>query len=341
MKKLLPVILFLSLFAIGTRAQDVHFSQFNASPLTLNPALAGKVECTYRAALNYRNQWNSVPAPYVTYSASFDAALGKNSWANGSALGVGLLLLNDKSGDGNLTAPNVGLFLAYHQKIGNGSFLSAGFEGSFNEKRIDQSQLIFPNQIGPNGVDPFSASGEALLQQIQYFDVNAGIHWSTVVSDNFSFNLGGAVYHIVQPNESFYGNPNNKLYRRYVGHGGFSVMMNKKYSLSPSVLYMQQGNVDQMNAGTSFGIHYDDAAVYFGTWYRLHILNDPSISQGPLSSVIALLGVEFNTLALGFSYDITTSSLSPATNGKGGFELSLQYTGCIAKQRKVMACPRF
>ncbi len=341
MKRVL-LIAFALLLGFVVNAQDPHFSQFNASPLTLNPAMAGKVQCTYRASVNYRDQWNSIPAPYVTYTAGFDMALMKEK-LNGSAIGVGLLALNDRSGDGNLTAPNIGLFLAYHQRLGSNSILSVGFQGSFNEKRIDPTKLIFPNQITAGGVDPTLPNNEPFIGDIQYFDLNAGMHFSSIISDNFSLNIGTAVYHITQPKESFLNDPNNQVFLRYVAHGGFTTTLSDQWTISPSALYMRQANVDQLNAGASFGYHTDEASVYFGTWYRMHLLtsNQNNFNESLLSSVIALVGVEFNTLILGFSYDITANSLSQANGGRGGFELSLQYTGCIRKSRNITQCPTF
>ncbi|MBK7037948.1 MAG: type IX secretion system membrane protein PorP/SprF [Bacteroidetes bacterium] len=64
--------------AVGVlRAQDVHFSQYNAAPLALNPALTGVNSCDWRAGLTYRNQWNSVTTPYVTYEAFLTCLLLK------------------------------------------------------------------------------------------------------------------------------------------------------------------------------------------------------------------------------------------------------------------------
>src|SRR4051812_45005783 len=78
-------------------AQDIHFSQFNASPINLNPALAGVFDGDYRFAGNYRNQWLAIPVPYKTYSLSTDMKLpykiGKG------ALGAGILFNTDKAGD--------------------------------------------------------------------------------------------------------------------------------------------------------------------------------------------------------------------------------------------------
>ena len=66
MKKNL-LILFLSVAVANTAtAQDPNFSQFFASPLTLNPALTGKFDGVYRIAGNYRNQWPTISNAFVT-----------------------------------------------------------------------------------------------------------------------------------------------------------------------------------------------------------------------------------------------------------------------------------
>src|SRR5579871_6216536 len=97
-RKILFALILVSSIA---RAQDPHFSQFYLSPLTLNPALAGDIDETYRAGAIYRNQYGSVTVPYVTPSASFDMNVFKGSESH-DYLGLGLLILNDRSGDGNL-----------------------------------------------------------------------------------------------------------------------------------------------------------------------------------------------------------------------------------------------
>lgn len=334
MKKLILAIAIAvtSSFAYG---QDVHFSQFNASPLTLNPALAGKLDCTYRAALNYRNQWNSIPAPYETYSAAFDAALWKGA-LNGSAFGIGLMAYNDVSGDGNLTNTNFSMSLAYHALLGENHVLSAGFQGAFVQKNVDIFSLVFANQIGPNGPLAGVAPNEQFEGPISYVDFNAGLHWSSAW-DNFSFNLGGAYYHILEPNETFLNDPNNVLSARYVGHGGFSVTLGDRASLSPSGLFMYQAGVYQINAGTALGLHWDEAALYMGIWDRLA----GGVNGLGNDAIIALVGLEFSNFLLGFSYDVSTSGITDANNGKGGFEISLAYNGCIEVKKRITHCPKF
>lgn len=44
------------LIALITYGQDPHFSQYDATPLIVNPANAG-LKHDLRAVVNYRNQW--------------------------------------------------------------------------------------------------------------------------------------------------------------------------------------------------------------------------------------------------------------------------------------------
>lgn len=47
------------------------FSIF-ASPLTLNPAMTGLFDGTFRVAGNYRNQWPTINNAFLTKTASVD-----------------------------------------------------------------------------------------------------------------------------------------------------------------------------------------------------------------------------------------------------------------------------
>ena len=76
-KTLLFLTVCVSLASVVT-AQDPNFSQFFASPLTLNPALTGKFDGDFRFAANYRNQWPSINNAYTTGTASFDMGILKD-----------------------------------------------------------------------------------------------------------------------------------------------------------------------------------------------------------------------------------------------------------------------
>jgi len=58
--KNITLALFLVL-SFQLHAQDIHYSQFDRSPLNINPALTGLFKGDLRFIGNYRSQWNRVP----------------------------------------------------------------------------------------------------------------------------------------------------------------------------------------------------------------------------------------------------------------------------------------
>ncbi|HQU60103.1 MAG TPA: type IX secretion system membrane protein PorP/SprF, partial [Saprospiraceae bacterium] len=71
MRKYLLIIILALTAATISQAQDQHFSQFFASPLTLNPALTGTFDGKYRVAFIYRDQ-----DPYKTFAGAIDLRFG-------------------------------------------------------------------------------------------------------------------------------------------------------------------------------------------------------------------------------------------------------------------------
>ena len=68
-----------------------------------------------------------------------------------------------------------------------------------------------------------------------------------------------------------------------------------------------------------------------GAFYRLR------------DAVVPVVKVKYNSLALGVSYDVNTSSLKPASNMAGGLEITLFHTGDFTNKglAKKMVCPKF
>src|SRR5580693_5493092 len=81
----------LSVLATTARAQDPGFSQFFASPLSLNPALTGKFNGVIRVAGNYRNQWPSINNAFITSTVSVDAPILVNKLPVNDTWGIGFL----------------------------------------------------------------------------------------------------------------------------------------------------------------------------------------------------------------------------------------------------------
>src|ERR1035438_3928768 len=115
MKKSFSLLFLSLLFYSGVFAQDPGFSQFFASPLTLNPALTGKFNGDLRVAGNYRNQWPSINNAFITSTVSVDGGLFKKNLPETDTWGVGIMAMTDKTANGILSSNYISLSTAYHK----------------------------------------------------------------------------------------------------------------------------------------------------------------------------------------------------------------------------------
>jgi type IX secretion system PorP/SprF family membrane protein len=115
MRKL--ILLPLLLIVLQTYAQDPNFSQFFASPLTLNPALTGKFNGLVRVAGNYRNQWPTINNAFRTATASADFGILGNTIPEFDQFGVGVMGMYDINGDGVMKNSFISGSVAYHKGI--------------------------------------------------------------------------------------------------------------------------------------------------------------------------------------------------------------------------------
>ena len=148
------VAFFASLLFFFASAQDIHFSQYYAAPLELNPALTGNINGVFRATFNYRNQWFNIPtlntiAPYQTYQASFDMPILRERLEN-DGLGIGGMFYTDKAGDGALTTFSGMASIAYHKAVdryGKGR-LSVGLQAGVVSKQVNLTYACFRKSVG-------------------------------------------------------------------------------------------------------------------------------------------------------------------------------------------------
>ncbi|MBN4049698.1 PorP/SprF family type IX secretion system membrane protein [Bacteroidales bacterium AH-315-N07] len=210
MMRRLNNLLFCLVFGTTVIAQDPEFTQFYASPLYLNPALAGATVCP-RVVLNYRNQWPNLSGQFVTYSASYD------QFARSLKGGIGFLLLTDRAGEGTITNTQLSAVYAYQLDITRKFSIKGGVQATFVQKRVDWTKLKFGDQIDPRYGWVYETKEIPQAEMVFYPDFSAGF---LAYSPNF---YGGvAVNHLHEPNETFYSKSTNKshLPRKYTVHAG-------------------------------------------------------------------------------------------------------------------------
>ncbi len=313
----------------GTQAiaQDVHFTQFTAAPLTINPAFTGAFDGTFRVAGIYRDQWRSVTAPFVTISASVDAPV-RLDLTGDDFLAAGLQFYNDKAGDGNLSNTSVLGSVAYHKFLGGGGgngfkdkMLSLGFQGGYTSKSIDLSKLYFGDEFNGGQFTP-GVGQEALNNKVNYWTINAGLAWAHRPAERFAYTIGLGANNLNQPREALERKVNSEvgLGMRYTAQVGAIASVSSRLRLLPALLYQSQSSATELVVGNEFNYAISNpdymsvsTAVFAGVFYRSS------------DAIMVTGGIDFKGFRFGVSYDYNTSSLKDASKGNGGFELSIRY----------------
>lgn len=350
-RSILSVMIVVLLGMSGAKAQDIHFSQFYASPLNLNPAITGVMTCDMRVSAIYRNQWASVLGgrAFNTFSAGVE---GKFPVGNkGDHYGLGLNLWADKAGSSRLSSVQGSLSASYLKKIGgrksNNHYLVAGAQLGVSQRSLKVLELQFGSQWDGDSFNGNLATQEDLANnRLTYADLNAGILWfSSLDKDNKSnFYVGASFNHLTKANLSHHLLGGDILFTKFSVHAGgeFRLGQRSRMALVPAVSTWFQGPSFELNAGTAFKFDFSkksksNQAFQIGAFARM------VGAEGGIGSdaIVALFRLRFGSSHFGISYDINISPLSGATRGNGAFEVSYVYTLCGARRGRPMGCPTF
>lgn len=312
--------------------QDIHFSQYWTQPMSQNPALVG-VNFDFAANINYKDQWRQIGSPYKTFGASVDSKLNKRAVDRGY-FAAGVNFFSDRAGDSKMGTTQGNAALAYHLNVAPHHYIGLGIMAGFAQRSIDYTYLTWGNQYDGTNYNPDLNSGENYgSNSFTHADFAAGINWSWNNTDDLinvtdintkKWNAGFAVYHLSKPRYSFLGT-DQRLYMRFVFSGsGVVPVGNSRYAWLPGVMMYFQGQAKEFLLGSMFRVklqqdskytgYKNGAALSFGGYFRIKDAFTPAIM------------FEFHQFALGVSYDINISGLKPATNTRGGLEISLRFT---------------
>jgi type IX secretion system PorP/SprF family membrane protein len=313
------LILVFVCFCGAALAQDPEFTQFYANPLYLNPAFAGSARCP-RISLNYRNQWPALTGTFVTYTASYDQhveALGG---------GLGLIVLNDKAGEGTLTTTNISAMYSYQLNVNHEFSIRFGMQGTYAQKKVDWDKLTFGDMIDPRFGFIYETQEVRPNTNKNFWDFSAGI-----LGYSNQYYGGIAINHLTEP-EEFYikAAEGSRLPMKITVHAGAVLPLggrrdNSMY-ISPNFIYQKQRDFNQYN----IGFYVAKAPLVGGLWYR----------GG--DAFILLIGLQHGIMKFGYSYDVTVSKLYNASAGSHELSLGLQFPCHPKKKRfRTIKCPSF
>ncbi len=318
----------------SSTAQDLHFSNWNMSPLNLNPANAGMFDGDGRLIFNYRNQWKSVPVPYNTFSFGADFNL-KKSLIKNTDEAVGIIFNHDASGDGHykINEFKVPINHKITFKKDSGLTIGLGVVAGISNISLDLNKLSFDKQWDGDTYNNGLSNGELFPKLSKtYADIGFGAVIQKKLTQNFTATIGYGLSHINKPNISF-NNTNGVLLR-----SKHNESLNLKYSFSniSNIQFDFFANQQQKFKENLIGLTY---------YYILEPKTNTVFNVGLLSRLgdafITTVGLQHNSMRLQASYDYNYSQFKRATNGRGGFEISFIYI--YAKPKlfvpKTRVCP--
>jgi type IX secretion system PorP/SprF family membrane protein len=325
--KIPAIVLLIGISSIKVYSQDISFTMFNYSPLSLNPANTGNFIGNWRLAGNFRNQWSVAANPFRTTSVSFDTKF-KVIKQN---LGAGLFFISDESVPGGLNYNKIYASFAYEREI-NKNFFNIGFQfgyvfGSVKNWDIwdEDTRSAIPN----NGEGNFKVS---------YPDVSAGICWKKNIRI-YEPEVGVSLFHINTPNISFFEN-NDKEKIKYVIHSKVKVKFDDRIYLLPAILYMGKDNSSITILGTNIGYNFVGSMsrvkqVFGGFYLRNSVLDK-------IDSYSILIGTSIGRLDIAFSYDFNVSGFNQSSGNMGAYEISLIYRSISASFNSYsIPCERY
>jgi type IX secretion system PorP/SprF family membrane protein len=341
MKNFLPCLLWSLFISPAIFAQDIHFSQFSETPLLRNPALAGLFSGDLRIQGVYRNQWNSVTVPYQTGSlnAEYKLPVGHSD----DYLTMGGEILYDKAGTVALTATHILPVINYHKSLSDqkNMYLSLGFMGGLVQRKIDRSKITTNNQFNGNDYDPSLPTGETFEGNgYSYFDGSAGMSFNSQIGQNQDDNiiLGVAYHHFNKaPRISFYSSDKIEMIPKWVFSSAVRMGMNDYSYVTFHADYSQQGSSKEIIGGGLYSYKLDDPA---GPHYVFHA----GAFLRWKDAIIPVVKMEYKPITIALSYDVNMSELKTASQGRGGFELSISYQTYFDRyntSKEAVRCPRF
>lgn len=322
MRKILSIVICFIFFP-SVYGQDFHFSQFYATPLTLNPALTGQFDGALRVSGIYRIQWNGVATSsylYQTPSVSVDANFFKKR------LGLGLVLLNDQTNDKLLNTLEAGASLSY-KILFEKMQISIGMQGWYSQSYLDfnrvQSSFV---QTEPNA-----------NVNSQKFDFNTGLFGNYELSDDNRLYFGATVYHLLRPVDNYTKNlTNNNVPLKIMAHVGADLKITEKLNFIPGMFIATQALASQVNLGGTAAyylnrgeVNVDEKIIFMGMWSRFNLWTPQAL--------IPKVGMQINNIKATASYDFLLNSMrSEASASNIGapntFELSLSWI--LHRQKK-------
>ena len=297
------ILLFVLMFTgvISYAQQDAQFTQYMYNTINVNPAYAGSRGALSIFAL-HRTQWVGLDGAPVTNAVSINTPI------NGSNLGLGVSLINDKIGPANENT--ISADLSYTIPTSETFKLSLGIKGTANLFNLDVTKL-----------DPKDAGDES-FQNYNKFTPNIG---AGVYLHSDKAYLGLSIPNFIQTNR--YDDNEVAIFKEKINYyliGGYVFDLNQDIKFKPALITkMVEGAPLQIDVSGNF--MFSEKFVV-GVAYRWS------------AALSGMVGFQVSDgLYIGYGYDRETTNLK--NYNSGSHEIFLRYE--IFKKIDKITTPRF
>ncbi len=277
-------------------------------------------------------------SPYVTGTISYDSKVQKKIpfQEENNFVGLGGMLMFDRAMGGIAKAIYGSLNLSYNIKLIDGNSnhrLGIGFGATYGKRSVDYSRLNFEDQYTGFGFNTNLPTGETALSDMKAFiSVNTGLVYS-ITSENSNFDIGVAAFHVNRPKQTFLKDDNQRLAIRQVAHANFETYLNDRTILNTNAIYQLQSSIKTsakyLSAGGGLGYYLGDdkgPIINGGLWYWAE------------NGFVPYVGLVYNNLQFGLTYEITTNKLSASAQKPSSIELSIILRGSREPSKNI-PCP--
>lgn len=340
-----PLLIGAVLLACNTNViaqADVHFSQFYEHATLRNPGLIGIFSQDFKVGASYREQWSSISKPFVTALGYGEArfSVGKVS---DDFFSIGLLAFTDKAGSVDQRITAVYPAVNYNKSLNpeKNSYLSLGFTGGYNQYDFDLTKATFNNQYQFGFFSQSSPTFEHIDNtKMSMWDLGTGLNFNTNAGEfnQVTYMVGISGYHLTRPKFSYFDVSSVTENIRWNGNAAAGFDVDDNMVVYVHANYAKQGTYTEIMAGGLFSWseanagRRPDYVLTGGLFYRYG------------DALIPVLKVKYKNVSVGASYDVNVSKLKPASNLRGGYELSMSilsdFTDKNAAAKKTV-CPKF
>jgi type IX secretion system PorP/SprF family membrane protein len=221
--------------------------------------------------------------------------------------------------------------------LGNSSLLSAGFNLGYANKRIDQTNLKYPDQFDGKFFDKSLPTSVMLADNnISYFDMQVGMNYAYFPREDIYINGGYSIHHVNKPKESFFDDDTKRgiIPMRHIGFVNAILKVASDVIINPNMYYTNQDGSSELVGGMIANVNLGESAgekqLIAGLYYRYK------------DAIVPMVGFQYKNVRFTFSYDATASGLKTFNNYQGASEFNVIKNGFYPDNvDRQSLCPTF